>query len=265
MEHKARSLISASFVFLGLLMPLRFPEFFWQIIVTVAFLGAFLTFWVFGEYPNLNRLKEDWFTIVFIAVFTLSIGTFGYLVPHPILQAIILGASAPFIYFTYIIASRLKRNYTPSLFLKNLITLAAILGVFFSIGSVLSWTLVSSAQTAQAAVFLVTFVSSFVISEFLFEVHGFERSLLYSLALSFTMSQIIWISSFWLVSYPQSAKVTNVGVPLPAIVGAVYYYLFWGISHHRLENNLTRRVVWEYILISLLFIGIIVLTAKWMP
>jgi hypothetical protein len=56
-----------------------------------------------------------------------------------------------------------------------------------------------------------------------------------------------------------------VGVPLPAIIGSVFFYLLWGISHHRLEQTLTRKIVWEYILIAGMFIGILIVTAKWMP
>jgi hypothetical protein len=265
MEHKARSLISASFVFLGLLIPLRLANYFWYIITAVAIIGALLVFWVFAEYPSLKRLKEDWFTIVFIFFFVMAIGVFGYLVPHPIVQALILGSAGIFVYFLYMVASRLKRNYIPSLFLRNIVTLASILGVFFSIASVQKWIFATDTRLPQIAVVLITFVSVFIISEFLFEVQGFEKSLLYSLALSFALSQIVWISSFWLISYPQSERITNIGVPLPAIVGAVFYYLLWGISHHRLEQTLTRRIVWEYILIAGMFITIIFVTAKWLP
>lgn len=265
MEHKARSLISSSLVFLGLLMPLRLPNYFWYIIGLTALLGAMLTFWVFGEKPNLTRLKEDWFTIVFIFFFTAAIGVFGYLVPHPIVQALILGSAGIFLYFLYAVASRLKRNYVPSLFLRNLVTLASILGVFFSVSGALKGIMTSETQLPQIMVIVITFLSVFIISEFLFEVHGFERSLLYSLALSFALSQIVWISSFWLISYPQSERITNIGVPLPAIIGAVFFYLLWGISHHRLEQTLTRRIIWEYIIIAGMFIAILIITAKWMP
>lgn len=265
MEHKARSLISSSLVFLGLLLPLRLPAYFWYIVPAVSLLGALFTFWVFGEFPNLKRVKEDWFTLTFIFFYVMAISTFAYVVPHPIVQALILGVAPVFLYFFYIVASRLKRNYTPSLFLRNLISLAAIMGVFFSVSSVLRWVLATDNQVTQVAIILVTFLSVFIISEFLFEVQGFERSLLYSLAISFVLSQVVYISSFWLISYPQSARVTNIGVPLPAIVAAVMFYLFWGISHHRLEETLTRRIIWEYILIAMLFVTILISTAKWMP
>jgi hypothetical protein len=166
MEHKARSLISSSIVFLGLLLPLRLPNYFWQIIGLSALLGAMLTFWVFGEKPSFQRFREDWFTIIFIFFFTAAIGIFGYLVPHPIVQALVLGSAGIFLYFLYGVASRLKRNYIPSLFHRNLVTLASILGVFFSISVALKWVLATETRLPQIMVIAITFLSVLIISKF---------------------------------------------------------------------------------------------------
>lgn len=265
MEYKGRSLISASFIFVGLLLPLRFPQYFWLIMAAVVLASALLTFWVFAEKPNLERIKEDWFTLLFVTVFTLASGVFGYLVVNPVVQALILGSTIVFLYFIFIVASRLKRNYTPSLFLRNIISMAAMLGAFFSIADLLRWISIYDSRFLSVSAIVLAFVSVFVISEFLFEVHGFEESVLYSLTLALTLSQIVWISSFWLISYPYSEKATSTGVPLPAIVGTVFFYLFWGISHHRLDNSLTKKILWEYIVISVTFILILFFTARWLP
>jgi len=265
LEHKGRSLILACFVFLGFLFPLRFPDFFWPIIAGVSAMASILTFWVFGEKPNLNRVKEDWFTILFVFGFVLNAGIFGYLVSHPIVQALLLGTAGFLIYFIFLVASRLKRGYTPSLFLRNVTSIIAMLGVFYSISNVLRWVSVWDSRISQIGILVIAFVSIFLISEFMFEVHGFESSVLYSLSLSFIIAQIVWLSSFWLISYPASEKAVSTGVPLPAVVGTVYFYLFWGISHHRLEGTLTRKVLGEYVLISVFFLLILFLTAQWLP
>jgi hypothetical protein len=167
------------------------------------------------------------------------------------------------VYYLYQVASRLKRGYTPSLFLRNIISFTAILGIFFAIADILRWVLVFDNRISQVMIIVLTFFSVFIICEFLFEAQGIEKSLLYSLVLSFVISQLVWISSFWLISYPQSERITVIGVPLPAILGTVIFYLFWGLSQHRLEEKLTRRVLWEYIFISSTFILILFLTAKW--
>lgn len=263
MEHKARSLISASVIFLGLLVPLRFPDFFWYILGGVSLMAALLVFWVFGEYPTFRRISEDWFTILFIFFFTGVTGLFAYLVPNPFIEALILGSIGFMVYYLYQVASRLKRGYTPSLFLRNIISFTAILGIFFAIADILRWVLVFDNRISQVMIIVLTFFSVFIICEFLFEAQGIEKSLLYSLVLSFVISQLVWISSFWLISYPQSERITVIGVPLPAILGTVIFYLFWGLSQHRLEEKLTRRVLWEYIFISSTFILILFLTAKW--
>ncbi|MDD3480617.1 MAG: hypothetical protein PHW75_00085 [Patescibacteria group bacterium] len=265
MEHKAQSLIISSGVFLLLLLPLRFPSYFWPIIITVSLASALSVFWVFGEKPSFARLKEDWFAIVFLFVFIMSLSIFSYTLPHPFFQAILLGTTGFFVYYILQVASRIKRNYTPSLFLRNVITLASILAIFFATSDAVKWSISTDDRLFQILSIVLVFASVFVICEFLFEIQGYERPLLYSLVISFMISQIVWLSSFWVVTYPQTEKATNIGVPLPAILSAVYFYLFWGISHHRLEGTLSRRILWEYTIIAFFFTVILIATAQWLP
>ncbi len=265
MEHKARSLIVASSVFILLLLPLRLPAYFWVVITLVSFLSSLSVFWVFNEKPNIARLKEDWFAIVFLFIFILSLGIFAYTLPHPFFQALMLGTTGFFVYYILQVASRLKRNYTPSLFLRNVVTLASVLAIFFATSDAMKWYMATTERLYQVLAIAIVFLAVFVICEFLFEIQGYQRPLLYSLIISFLITQIVWLSSFWIVSYPQTEKATNIGVPLPAILAAVYFYLFWGVSHHRLEGTLSRRILWEYTIISLFFTVILIITAQWLP
>ncbi len=265
MEYKARSLIAAVGIFIGLLIPLRFPSLFWYIIGGVSLLSSFFIFWVFTEKINLKRLKEDWFTIIYIFLLVFSSGVFAYLIPHPIVQALILGATGISLYFTYVAASRMKRNIKPALYIRNIVSLSAILGVFFVISDLTRWVSIYNLRSVEILSIIFVFASIFVMSEFLFELHGFPDSLIYSLVVSFAISQIVWLSSYWLISYPESERITQTGVPLPAIFAAVYFYIFWGLSHHRLEESLTKKILVEYLLISTIFVLIIFVTAQWMP
>lgn len=265
MEHKARSLITAASIFLALLIPLRLPDYYWYIVGTVSLLSSVSVFWVFDERINLQRFKEDWFTIIYIFIFVASLGTFSYTLAHPIFQALMLGTTGFFVYQILQVASRLKRGYKPKILLRNIVSLSSILGVFFTVSNALKWASSTDARGYQIISIIIIFISVFVISEFLFEVQGFENSILYSLILSFAISQISWLSSFWLISYPYTEKASNVGVPLPAILSAVYFYLFWGISHHRLEGTLTKRILWEYMVITIFFTTILIVTAQWLP
>jgi len=265
MEHKVRSLVSAIIVFLALLLPLRFPFLFWPILISSSLFSAGILFWVFDEKPNWVRIREDWFTVLFLFLFVSTAGIFTYLMPNQIMQALLLGGLGFGIYYIFLTASRLKRGYKPTLYLRNIMSLVAILGVFIATSDVLRWATISNKSYTQIIVITFSFFATFVISEFLFETQGVNRSILYSLALAFGVSQIVWILGFWLVSYPQSIRITNLGVPLPAIVSSVFFYLFWGISHHRLEETLTLRILWEYIFISVMFLGILFFTTDWLP
>lgn len=265
MEHRSRSVLTAILIFIELLVPLRFPNLFWYILIGASITLMAGLFWVFEEFPNWNRIKEDWFSVVFNIAFLLTAGSFSYSVANPFVQALLLGASSFAIYFNLLVASRMKRGYTPSLVLRNVSSLISILGVFMAVADILRWSMVSTAWYTAALTLVATFAAVFVVSEFLFEVQGIERSLLYSLVLAFGITQVVWVSSYWLVSYPESSHITNLGVPLPAILAAIFYYLFWGISQHRLEETLTRRVLLEYILISIVFMAILFATTQWLP
>lgn len=265
MEHRTRSLVAAIIIFLELLVPLRFPTFFWAIMGVAIVTLLISIFWIFGEKPSLNRIKEDWFSLVFNAFFVVIAGSFAYSVANPFVQAILLGATGFAIYFGLLAASRMKRGYTPSLMIRNIMSLVAIMGIFAAVSDILRWALVSTAAFVQPMTLFLTFLSVFVISEFLFEVQGVERSLLYSMVLALGITELVWVSGFWLVSYPQSTHISNLGVPLPAILSAIFYYLFWGLSQHRLEGTLTRRVLWEYVLISMVFVALLFATTQWLP
>lgn len=265
MDHKAKSLIIASGVFLGLLVPLRLPEYFWPIATAVAVLSALSVFWVFKEKPNLARFKEDWFAIVFLIVFVMSLGVFAYTMPHPIFQAIILGSTGFFVYYILQVASRIKRNYTPASYLRNIIAMAAILALFFATSDISKWMMSNQSSIVQLVAIVLAFLVTFIICEFMFEIQGYDRPVIYSLVIAFLISQIMLISSFWIITYPQTREATNIGIPLPAVFASVYYYFFWGVSHHRLEGTLTRRILWEYTFIGLLFMLVLIFTARWLP
>lgn len=265
MEHKAQSLIVSVAVFIGLLFPLRFPDYFWYILAIVSVLSALSVFWVFNERPNLKRFKEDWFAIVFIFVFVSSLGLFAYTISHPLFQALILGSTGFFVYNILQVASRIKRNYTPSLVLKNIITLASMLAVFFTVSNVTKWIMVTEGGLERVASVLIVFVLVFIIAEFLFEVQSFERPLLYSLILSFVITQVFWLSSYWIVTYPRHEDAAIIGVPISSVMASVYFYVFWGLSCYRLEDKLTRKILWEYLFIALLFSIILIFTTQWLP
>lgn len=265
MELKTRSIISCVGIFLALLLPLRLPDYFWLLMIGIILGAGLLTFWIFDEKPNLKRLKEDWFTITFLAVYVVSGATFAYLVQHPLVQALLLALVALGTYYIYIVANRLKRGYKPALFFRNVTFVATLLVIFFSVTDILRYILILDSAYAGAIMLILVFASVFVACEFLFETQSFERSIIYSLTLAFAITQIVWISSYWSVSYPYSSKMALIGVPLPAVLSAIFFYLFWGLSHHRLEGTLTRKVIIEYLLISLVFTGVLFITTKWIP
>ena len=49
----------------------------------------------------------------------------------------------------------------------------------------------------------------------------------------------------------------NVNLQVATIVTTVVLYVFWGILHHKINHELTRKITVEYLLIGLLGLSII--------
>ena len=90
----------------------------------------------------------------------------------------------------------------------------------------------------------------------------------YNIVNSLLGAEVAWISSVWIVNYPVIAiqeKANLGGTPLPAVLLAIIFYFLWGIIFHKLDYSLTRRVLTEYIFVAILFITVLLVTARWLP
>jgi hypothetical protein len=90
----------------------------------------------------------------------------------------------------------------------------------------------------------------------------------YILVISLLGAEVAWISSVWVVNYPvisTQEKANLGGTPLPAILLTIVFYFLWGIVFHKMDKSLSRRVLTEYFVLTLMFIAILLVTAKWLP
>lgn len=118
----------------------------------------------------------------------------------------------------------------------------------------------------------LTFLLFYLISSFLIWENGADEDVIklrpYVVATSLLGAEIAWVSSIWIVNYPVitiQEKANLGGTPLPAILLTIVFYFLWGIIFHKLDNSLTRRVLTEYILITVIFILVLLATARWLP
>jgi len=68
-----------------------------------------------------------------------------------------------------------------------------------------------------------------------------RRALIYSLVIALILSEIVWVLCFWPLEYFYSGLLLT-----------IVSYIFWGVSHHQLENTLTRKLILEYLIIGII-------------
>jgi len=160
---------------------------------------------------------------------------------------------------------RIKRSReNPLIVSRNIISLIGLITIFF-----VETDIVNAVILFKLPIYLgmvVIFASVWVISYFLYwQYRDIETdSTIFITLISFVMVEIFWAGSFWITSYP-TFEAGTLGVSVISIISTVVYYCFWGIAHYKLENGLTKNILIEYIMISLLILSIIFFTANWLP
>lgn len=90
----------------------------------------------------------------------------------------------------------------------------------------------------------------------------------YNLVGTLLFGELSLIGLIWVVNYPvfaSSQRASLGGLPIHAILLTVVFYLIWGIISHKMDRSLTRKVMTEYLGISILFILILLATTQWLP
>ena len=65
------------------------------------------------------------------------------------------------------------------------------------------------------------------------------RTFIFALIASLLITEIAWLISFWPVEYIFSA-----------LLILVCFYVMWGVMHHKFEETLTKRLLFEYLIIG---------------
>lgn len=161
-----------------------------------------------------------------------------------------------------------------AIFQRNVIISVSFLSVFLSLSAIfrfyVSFSISDYFRVPQVVVVAATGLIFYAVSNFLAWENGLDmkKFLPYNLVTSLLGAQIAWVASIWIVNYPvftESEKANLGGSPLPAIFLTIIFYFLWGIISHKADKSLNKNVLAEYFFISLMFILILVLTAKWLP
>lgn len=183
-----------------------------------------------------------------------------------------------FVLINYYLWTSLKKVYNlrerAALFYRNLLITLTFLGVFLGISGIfrvyVNTSLLSQNNIYQMILVLLTFVITYYASSFMASENGADMVKFreYNLVNAIICSEIAWVSSFWIVNYPVVGNIEKSyigGTPLPALLISIIFYFIWGIISHKVDKSLDRKILNEYILITIIFIFVLFLSARWLP
>lgn len=204
----------------------------------------------FAKWFSKEILSHTAYLVLPIIFYTASL-MFSLLIRNRSFKQLFIFASAAlfFIILTGIRGVILNLDYKikPRL-TYNILTLSTLLTIFLSYSII--WAFFRDLSFPIWIVLLIFFVLTFLLSYQIFHLTGAERrrSVVLALFTGLAITQISWIFCFWPIEY----------FFLGMLLTIVFYFL-WGLSHHQFENNLTKNIFLEYLLVS----GIIFILVLW--
>lgn len=263
LEKKEITLLGLQF--LGIIALFFSEKLFLPLFVANILLLVFSVLWIYDTKFNLEEIKKNWLFILMPLLYFVSTIFFMNSIKNIVLQVLLLGAYVISNYFLirHIDFIRIEKEESPTSS-RNIVNMILLLMVFLTTVDLLNAYIF---YKLPLILFLVlVFISVSFITYFLFLQYKIleRKSMIHIFFSAFAVTEIIWLGSFWLVNYPAS-KIGELGIPVLAVISVVSYYTFWGISHHKLTNTLTKKVLTEYIMISVVLILIILFTTKWIP
>ena len=178
-------------------------------------------------------------------------------------------------YYLFISLKKVKNlSERAAIFYRNILILVSFFTVFMS--SSMLFRILMSISDKQIILYtrLGLVAAIFILIYFIMYFLTWEKGALesryrtYALVVAFLCTEIAWISSVWSINYPvigNSEKATLGGTPIGSIVVTITYYFLWGVISHKLDKNLSKKVLSEYLVFTLVFFVILFVTAKWLP
>jgi len=163
-----------------------------------------------------------------------------------------------------------------AIFHRNILIVISFVSVFLGSTTIFRIFMLFSTSASrhlyQALLVVLVFGLFYVVSMFLTWENGGDDDLIklrpYNVVNSLLGAEIAWVTSIWVVNYPViavSEKANLGGTPLPAILLTIVFYFLWGVIFHKLDGSLSRKVLTEYIFITVIFIAVLLATARWLP
>jgi len=178
-------------------------------------------------------------------------------------------------YYMFVALRRVKNlGERASIFYRNVLIAISFVTIFLTTSMLFRIYMIASTSPYmvlfQLALVGLVFTLVYYVSYFLAWENGGGNVKFhsYNLVNALIAAEIAWVSTIWIVNYPVlsiSEKATLSGTPLPAITITIIFYFLWGIISHKLDKSLSRKILTEYMLLTIVFLGVLLITAKWLP
>lgn len=250
-------------------------EIFRYLFVITIFLSLGLAFYVLElKVSKDNLVNSIRYTIVPVLV---NVGGL-YFISTFFQQTLKVILAIIFLVVNYYLWISLKKVFNlrerAALFYRNLLITLTFLAVFLSISGMFRVYVAASLSNQnniyQAFLVTLTFVITYYASSFMASENGADMTKFreYNLINALICSEFAWLSSFWIVNYPvvgDTEKSFIGGTPLPSLLISIIFYFIWGIISHKVDKSLDRKILNEYVVITIIFIIVLFISAKWLP
>ncbi len=274
-ELQKKSLIYCFYLLIGYVGVLYFSEYFVWEFIYIAILQ--IVFWIsyFNIKPNKVEIREG--LKFFIIPFLFNLGAVLFLSAFfQFITKIVFSIAVIIANYYLMVALRRVFNLQEksAIFQRNVIISISFLSIFFGTSALFRYYVeLSVSEFSYLSTFFVVtgvFIVFYLVSYFLGWQSGIDMKKFYpyNLVNALIGAEMAWIGMIWVINYPifgDTEKMNLGGVPLPAVTLTIMFYFLWGIISQKVDKTLTRQVLTEYFLITLIFLLVLILTARWLP
>lgn len=272
-----KSLLLSAITVAVYIAALLFPAYFIYEVLALIFLTIVMWKFYFDVDLSVRGILDKSKFLILPLVFNAGALYLTTIFFQPFAKVIILALVVIANYFLWISLRKVHNLSDRAAILhRNILIVISFVSVFLGSTTIFRLFMLFSTSTNrslyQLILVVLVFILFYLISSFLTWENGADDDINklkpYNVVNSLLGAEIAWVASIWIVNYPVIAvsEKANLGAtPLPAILLTIVFYFLWGIIFHKLDGSLTRRVLTEYILITIVFVIVLLVTARWLP
>jgi hypothetical protein len=200
-----------------------------------------------------KRLGGRWIFSILPTILVFSSTALLYLVTFNLERQIFIVLSAGMYYLSLLGAFRMKSAPTDQT-AKGMLLAGSFTAIFFSYSAIYGFYL-NFFVPVYLLILVYFLISLFLSLETLYFFQGDKRQIwIFSLILSFILSQLIWTMNFWPFGYLTTG-----------VVALILYYVLWEIVRSYFSLILSKKRMVRHLVGTFILITLVLLASKWLP